>query len=88
MENKCKEIQVITIYVIIHVISNSYKGNIIHFELAIVPNHLLTDQVATHTGESLLRNNSDKGNIIHFELAIVPNHLLTNQVTNHTGESL
>ena len=56
METKYKEIQVITIYAIIHVISNSYKGNIIHFELAIMPDHLLTDQVTTHTGESHLRN--------------------------------
>ena len=46
----------ITIYTIIHVIRNSYKRNIIHFELAIRPDHLLTDQVITHTGESQLRN--------------------------------
>ena len=35
---------------------NSYKRNIIHLELAIVPNHLLIDQERNHTGENLLRN--------------------------------
>ena len=39
-----------------HIIGNSYRKNIVHFELAIVPFQLLIDQERNHTGESLLSN--------------------------------